>query len=175
MSVLVRGSDAKSLAPVVRAAVNKINPEIPVPAVLMDEVMAESIAGRRFSMTVMAAFGSCAVLLAAIGIYGVISYSVAQRTAEFGIRLALGAETRHILSLVIGGGFGWIALGLLLGLGSGLALTRYLGSMLFGVSPRDPATYLAASLFLSGIALLASYVPARRATRVDPIVALRAE
>jgi predicted permease len=175
MNVLIRGTgDPARLAPAVRAAMNEIDPEIPAPTLLMEDVVADSIAGRRFSMTVMAAFGLCAVLLAAIGIYGVISYSVAQRTAEFGIRLALGAETRHILGLVIGRESRWIALGLLAGLGGGLALARYMGSLLFGVSPRDPATYLCASLFLAAVAVLAGYVPARRAARVDPIVALRA-
>jgi predicted permease len=182
LNVLVRakdggkdGSDPASLVPAVRAAMKSLDPEIPVPTYLMEDVIADSIASRRFSMSVMAAFGFCAVLLAAIGIYGVISYSVAQRTAEFGIRLALGAQTRHILNLVIGGGSRWIALGLLLGLASGFALARYLGSLLFGVSPHDPATFIGASLFLAAVALLASYVPAHRAARVDPIVALRAE
>jgi len=176
MEMLVRFSgDPKSLRAGIRTSLAQLDPELPVNFLLMDQVLADSIAGRRFSMLVMAAFGACAMLLAAIGIYGVISYSVAQRTAEFGIRLALGAQGRHILGLVIGGGLGWIALGLLLGLGSGFALTRYLSSLLFGVSPRDPATYLASSFFLAAVALVASYVPARRATQVDPMVALRSE
>jgi putative ABC transport system permease protein len=176
MEVLVRFTgEPSSLRPAIRSVLAQLDPELPVDFLLMDQVLADSIAGRRFSMLVMVAFGLCAMLLAAIGIYGVISYSVAQRTAEFGIRLALGAQTWHILGLVIGGGVGWIALGLLLGLGSGFALTRYLASLLFGVSPRDPATYLAAAFFLTAIALIASYVPARRATQVDPMVALRSE
>jgi putative ABC transport system permease protein len=176
MEVLVRFTgDPTSLRPEIRAALTQLDPELPVNFLVMDQVLSDSLAGRRFSMMVMTAFGVCAMLLAAIGIYGVISYSVAQRTAEFGIRLALGAQTQHILKLVIGRGLGWIALGLLLGLGAGFALTRYLASLLFGISPRDPATYFAASLFLAAVALVASYVPALRATRVDPMVALRSE
>ncbi len=176
LSVLVRATrDPVSLTAPIRSAVNALDPLLPVKFSPMEQVMADSVAERRFSMIVMVAFGCCAVLLAAIGIYGVISYTVAQRTSEFGIRMALGAETRHILQMVMGGGAGWIALGLGLGLVAGLGITRYLSSLLFGVTARDPMTYAGAGILLSFVGLLASYLPARRATRVDPIVALRAE
>ena len=126
-------------------------------------------------MSLFAGFGGLALVLAAIGIYGVMSYTVAQRTSEIGIRMALGAQSRDILGLVSREGMLRAGAGLLAGMVISLALVRVLSSQLFGVSPFDPLTFAAAIAFLAGVALLACYIPARRATRVDPIVALHYE
>jgi ABC-type antimicrobial peptide transport system permease subunit len=114
-------------------------------------------------------------LLAGIGIYGVLAYSVAQRTREIGIRIAVGARHRHIMGMVISDGARWVGLGVMVGVTAALGLTRFLRHQLFGVSPLDPDALSAAILLLLGVALLASYLPARRAAKVDPMIALRAE
>jgi len=116
-----------------------------------------------------------ALLLAAIGMYGVIAYSVAQRTHEIGIRVAVGAEPRHIVGLVLGESGKLVAIGTLVGLAGAAVLTRFIASMLFGVTARDPLTFVAVATLLAGVALVASYVPARRAMKVDPVEALRCE
>ena len=116
-----------------------------------------------------------AFVIAMVGVYGVISYSVSQRTHEIGIRMALGASPRDIFRLVVGQGMGLVLIGVGIGLAASLALTRFLESMLFGVSATDPATFAGVALLLAAVALLACYIPARRATRVDPLVALRYE
>lgn len=143
--------------------------------VMMDEFIARSLAQRRFTMLLLGGFGGLALLLAAIGIYGVMSYTVAQRTNEIGIRVALGAQSRDILGLVSRDGMLRAGCGLLAGLVASLALTRVLSSQLFAVSAIDPLTFGAVLLLLAGSAFLACYIPARRATRVDPLVALRYE
>jgi ABC-type antimicrobial peptide transport system permease subunit len=124
---------------------------------------------------VLTSFGGVSLLLAAVGIFGVISYSVAQRTRELGIRIALGAQARGVLRLVLGGALRLLAAGVVFGLIGAFALTRFLSAFLFGVSANDPATFAVVSLALAVVALLASYLPALRATRVDPLAALRAE
>jgi putative ABC transport system permease protein len=174
LNIAVRAEgDPKSLASAMRAAVWGIDRQLAVAQLrTMDQVISESNAPRRFNLIMLAAFAALALVLAAIGIYGVITYSVARRTHEFGIRMALGAEARDVLNMVIGHGL-WLTLsGVALG---ALALTRFLSSLLYGVKSTDPLTFVAVSLLLLAVALLAVYIPARRATKVDPMVALRYE
>jgi len=141
----------------------------------MRELLAASLAERRFSMLLMALFAGVALVLASVGIYGVVSYAVTQRAREFGVRMALGAGRRDILRLVLGQGMVLTLLGLGLGLAGSLAATRFLASLLFGVTPTDPFTFVGVSALLAGVTLAACYLPARRATRVDPMIALRCE
>jgi predicted permease len=141
----------------------------------MDDIISASLAARRFSLILLGTFATLALVLSSVGIYGVISYLVGQRTQEIGIRVALGARRWDILHLVLGHGAKMAALGVVIGLVASLLLTRLMGSMLYGVSPSDPATYITVAAILTLVALAASYIPARRATRIDPIVALRYE
>ena len=130
---------------------------------------------RRFQTSLLSLFAVVALLLAAIGIYGLMHHSVTQRTHEMGIRIALGAQPRDVLGLIVGRGMVLAVIGLGIGLAGALALTRFLSSLLFDVSATDPITFLSVSLLLAAVALLACYLPARRATKVDPMVALRYE
>ncbi len=141
----------------------------------MNEVIAETLAQRRFSMILLDAFAVVALLLASVGLYGVISYLVGQRTHELGIRMALGATRKNVLRLVLGQGMKMALSGVALGLVAALGLTRLLAKMLYGVSTTDPVTFAIISLLLTMVALLACFVPALRATKVDPLVALRYE
>ena len=141
----------------------------------MEQLIGSSVASRKLSMFLLITFASLALLLAAVGLYGVISYSVTQRTQEIGIRMALGASRRDVLGMVISQASKLAAIGLGIGLIMALALTGIIYKMLFGIRPSDPLTFACILLLLIGVALLASYIPARRATKVDPMVALRYE
>jgi putative ABC transport system permease protein len=173
--VAVRGTaDPASLAPLVRAEVRRIDPNVPLAEV---KAMLRVISERNFEPRVyglmFSIFAVSALVLAVIGIYGVMAYSVAQRTHEFGVRMALGAEPRNVLLLVLRGAVRLVILGLSIGIPAAFAMGRGLGGLLYGVRPGDPATFVGIPLLLGIVALLASMVPARRATRVEPIVALR--
>jgi putative ABC transport system permease protein len=138
-------------------------------------LVSTSTAQRRFTLLLIAAFAAVALLMAAIGLYGVMAYSVTQRRQEIGIRVALGAQRADVLRLVVGQGLRLVALGLALGLMTALALTRLMKKLLFEISATDPATFAGVALLLALAALLACYIPARRATKVDPMIALRCE
>jgi putative ABC transport system permease protein len=141
----------------------------------MDELISGSMSQRRFAMILLAVFAGVAIALAAVGIYGVTSYSVTQRSHEIGIRMALGARRRDVLNLVVTQGLKLVIGGVAIGLAGAFALTRVMSSLLFGVSPTDPLVFVMTSVALTGLALAASFIPARRATKVDPMVALRYE
>jgi putative ABC transport system permease protein len=177
MSLIVRTeSDLASLASAIRREVLSLDKEQPISGVVMlTELLSTSVAQRQFAMLLLGVFAVVALLLAAIGIYGVLSYAVTQRTHEIGIRMALGAGQREILRLVVGQGMRLALLGVVIGLAAAFTLMRLLASLLFEVSATDPLTFGSIALLLVGIALVACWVPARRAAQVDPLVALRSE
>ncbi|MGH9711694.1 MAG: ABC transporter permease [Candidatus Acidiferrales bacterium] len=169
-------ADPASLAHAAAEEVHKADPNLPVTHVTtLDSLLSESVSPRRFSAVLLGIFAALALVLAAVGIYGVMSYIVSLRTNEIGIRMALGAQPRDILSLIVGRGTRLAAAGIALGLAGALALSRLLSSLLYGVRATDPATFAGVALLLAAVALLACYLPARRAMRVDPMVALRYE
>jgi len=177
MTVVLRGAgDAAALARLVKTELGEIDASLPMYAVrTMQERVDESLAPRRFAMTLLALFAGIALVLASVGVYGVMAYLVSQGTREIGIRMALGATQREILRLVLTQGMSLAAVGLGIGLVAALVFTRLMHSLLFGVSAWDPISFGGIALLLGVVALLATYIPARRAGRVDPILCLRAE
>ena len=174
--VLRSRSDLAPLVSAVRQQITQLDSTLPVSGILsMDEVVSTSVAQPRLIMQFVGIFAGLALLLSAVGIYAVMAYSVTQRRQEMGIRMALGAQPRHILQLVVGQGMGLTLVGVVLGIAASFGLTRLLASLLFGTGATDPLAFSAATVLLAATALLACYVPARRATRLDPMLALRYE
>jgi ABC-type antimicrobial peptide transport system permease subunit len=158
-----------------RAIVQRLDPELPARFRTFQEVFAASLGSRRFNVILIGFFGIAALLLATIGVFGVMAYSVSRRTREIGVRVALGAAASDVSGMILGQGIRTISIGVLIGIAGSLALTRTVQSMLFGVTATDPLTFVGVTLLLVGAALLACWIPARRATKVDPMVALRAD
>jgi putative ABC transport system permease protein len=177
MSLVIRTpSNPKNVTSAVRQVVAGIDRQQPVYDVMtLERYCSGSVSDQRLTVYLLAAFAGLALILAAVGIYGVISYFVSQRTHEIGIRMALGADRHGVLIMVIGQGLKLALIGVAIGVAGALSVTRLLASLLFGVNPRDPWTLLFVSAVLVGVALLACYIPARRAAEVDPMVALRHE
>jgi putative ABC transport system permease protein len=177
LTLVVRAkSNPLDLAPLVQGQVRELDPDQGVSNVAtMDQVMSDSVASRRFSTTLLGALAGLGLLLASVGVYGVISYGVSQRTREIGIRMALGARRKDVLSLVVAQGMKLLLLGVAAGAVAAFVLTPVMSSLLFGISPTDPVTFAGSVIFLALVALLACYIPARRAAKVEPMVALRYE
>ena len=177
MAFVVRTKiEPMSVSSSVRQAIWSVDKDLPFTEVQsMEQRLSASFAGRRFHMILLGVFAALALVLSLVGIYGVMSYSVAQRTREIGVRMALGAERRHVLRLVLGQGLVLTLIGIAAGLGGAFALTRFLATLLYGVHPTDVLTFAVVPLLLAAISILACYIPARRATKVDPLVALRYE
>jgi putative ABC transport system permease protein len=160
----------------VERAIHEIDRDLPVVSIRsMNQLMAISLAARRLTLVLLMSFAALALLLAGIGIYGVVSYSVKQRTRELGIRVALGAQAGDVLKLILAQGLKLALIGVVIGLAAAFALTRWMESLLFGVRPTDPLTFGVVAVVLLCVSLLACWIPARRATKVDPMVALRIE
>jgi len=168
--------DPLSLASSVRNSVWAVDKDQPVSNMdSMEHIVAGAVARQRFSMLLLAIFAGVALVLAAVGIYGVMSYSVTQQTREIGIRMALGAQRSDVLKMTVKQGLSLVGFGLVIGLVAAFVLTRVMATLLFGISPTDPLTFISISVVLLAVAILASYIPAVRATRVDPMIALRAQ
>ncbi|MEO7964393.1 MAG: FtsX-like permease family protein, partial [Gemmatimonadaceae bacterium] len=177
MSFVIRSSaPATELSAGARRAIRELNPDLPVRDLrTMEEVLASAVAPARWSSLLLGTFAGIALLIAVIGVFGVLSFVVTQQTRELGIRLALGATPSQVRRMVALRGLGMAAVGLVIGVLGAWWLTRFMGSLLYGVQATDPLTYIAVSAVLGGAAFIASYIPAHRATRVDPLMALRAE
>jgi putative ABC transport system permease protein len=177
MTLVIRTTaDPAGMATAASAAVHAIDPNLPVFNVrTMEKLVEASLSRPRFQMLLLTIFAGVALLLAMVGVYGVISYAVSRRTHEIGVRMALGAQPGSVLALVMSWGMRLIVIGLSFGLAASLALTRFLGAMLYTVEPTDGGTFATVALLLAGVGLVAIYFPARRAMLVDPTVALRYE
>jgi putative ABC transport system permease protein len=177
MFLIVRTpEDPAQVTTLVRSRLGALDSDIPVSHVrTMDQLLSESVTVPRFRMLLLATFAGLALLLAALGIYGVLAYAVARRTHEIGVRVALGAQQRDVLSLVLRHGMRLALIGIVIGVAGAFSLTRLMASLLFGVTAADHVIFVIVPLMLLGVALAACYFPARRAMRVDPMVALRYE
>jgi ABC-type antimicrobial peptide transport system permease subunit len=177
LSWCIRSSlEPASLRTAVQREFQAVDGQMPISRVrTMEEVISQNVARQNFNMLLLSIFAAIALTLAAIGIYGLMSYSVEQQTQELGIRMALGAGREQVMGLILRQGMTPAGIGVLAGVVIALALTRVLGNLLYGVKATDPSTYILVALLLTGVALFATYIPARRATRVDPLVALRQE
>ncbi len=172
---MLSDADTASVASPARGILQDLNPEIPARFRTFSQVYSASLGSRRFNVILIGFFGVTALLLATAGVFGVMAYSVSRRTREIGVRVALGAGSGDVLRMILGQGLRTIVIGVAIGIAGSLALTRTVESLLFGVTATDPLTFVAVTLLLVGAALLACYIPARRATKVDPMVALRYE
>jgi putative ABC transport system permease protein len=177
LGIVLRGKgSAENLVSALQTSVHALDPQLPITRVrTMEQVMSQSIAPRRFYLILIVVFAVSAIVLAAVGLYGVVAYAVEQRRREIGIRISLGAARDDVMKLVLGWAFSLVTLGIIAGILGSVAVTRLLTGFLFGIQSTDPVTFLAVPLLLATIALLASYIPARRAMKVDPTVALRYE
>ena len=172
---MLSDADTQMVAATARGILRDLNPEIPARFRTFSQIYSASLGSRRFNVILIGFFGVSALLLAIAGVFGVMAYSVSRRTREIGVRIALGAGSGDVLRMILGQGSRTILLGVALGIAASLALTRAVESLLFGVTATDPLTFGGVTLLLVGAALLACYIPARRATRVDPLIALRYE
>jgi putative ABC transport system permease protein len=177
MTLVIRADgDPLKFVAAVRNQVQAVDKDQPISNInTMDALLARAVSQPRFNLLLLAIFAGLALLLAAVGIYGVMSYLVTQRTHEIGVRVALGAQTHDVIKLVVRQGMALALTGVVIGLIAAFGLTRLIKNLLFGVSATDPVTFSMIAILLSGVALLACYLPARRATKVDPIIALRQE
>jgi len=172
----VKAGDPAQLAATARQAVRDLDSGLPAYSITpLATVVSDSVAQRRFSMLLLVLFAAVALFLAAVGLYGVVAYTVSQRTREIGLRMAIGAEPGHVLSMIIGGGMKLVLIGVAIGVAGALAFSRFVQTLLFNVTPSDPTSYVLTAALLIVVAAIACYVPARRAMRVDPLVALRDE
>jgi predicted permease len=176
LTVVTRAQvEPSSLVPAMRDVVRSLDQQLPLKFRTLDQIFSSSLDQRRFSLVIFGFFGATALLLAAMGIYGITAYAVAQRTQEIGIRIALGAQMRDVLSLVLKKAMLLVLIGAVVGLTGAYAVTRVMANLLFGVTPTDLAIFIAVPVILFCVALAACLIPARRATKVDPLVALRYE
>jgi putative ABC transport system permease protein len=174
--VVRAGNDAAALIPPLKESIWQSSPDLPFYSVTtMDRLVWDSLKARRFNLALLGGFAALALILALTGVYGVMSFVTRQRTHEIGIRVALGAKTSDVARLVLGHGFRIAMIGTLIGAAAAFALTRLMSSLLFGVAASDPLTFVVVMFLLPAVALLACYLPARRATRIDPLIALRHE
>ena len=172
---MLSDADTPLVTSAARQILRELDPELPPKFRTFTQIYSASLGSRRFNLVLIGVFGAVALLLATAGVFGVMAYSVSRRTREIGVRVALGARSRDVLNMVLGQGLRTVLIGVAVGLAGSLALTRTLASLLFGVTATDPLTFGAVVVLLVATALLACYVPARRASRVDPMVALRYE
>ena len=176
MTLFVRSTRGIDLAHDAEQVVRSIDPNVPVVEVrMLEDAFSESLARERLNAVVSGAFGVCALLLASLGLYGLLAFSVSERTNEIGIRMALGARASQVLRMVLEEGFRLVLLGASLGLIAALAVSRFVQGLLFGVAAHDPATYTSVTALLLFVTVVAALIPARRATKIDPLIALRDE